>query len=121
MKILRTGFYTVIILGLLKKHGPLYGYKIKSLIKQLSNNTLNPSESTIYETLKNMDKNKLIKSYWTESNLGPPRKYYEITDKGLKTLETLRVELEKIIETINCFNNNFILYGFKRSWARTKL
>ncbi|ADI31187.1 hypothetical protein [Staphylothermus hellenicus] len=47
MKILRTGFYTVIILGLLKKHDPLYGYKIKPLIKQLSNNILDPREQSI--------------------------------------------------------------------------
>ena len=98
---LRTGFYTVIILGLLEKHGPLYGYKIQLLIKQLSNQALNPSESTIYETLKNLEKNKLIRSYWAESSLGPPRKYYEITEKGLNTLELLKKEVKKILETIN--------------------
>ena len=98
---LRTGFYTVIILGLLEKHGPLYGYKIQLLIKQLSNQALNPSESTIYETLKNLEKNKLIRSYWAESSLGPPRKYYEITEKGLNTLELLKKEVKKIMETIN--------------------
>jgi len=98
---LRAGFYTVIILGLLEKHGPLYGYKIQLLIKQLSNQALNPSESTIYETLKNLEKNKLIRSYWAESSLGPPRKYYEITEKGLNTRELLKKEVKKIMETIN--------------------
>lgn len=101
IKNIRTGFYTVIILGLLDKHGPLYGYKIQVLIKQISNQALNPSESTIYETLKNLEKKKLIRSYWAESELGPPRKYYEITDKGRETLRILHEEVKKIINTID--------------------
>ncbi len=101
IKNIRTGFYTVIILGLLDRQGPLYGYKIQVLIKQLSNQALNPSESTIYETLKNLEKKKLIRSYWAESELGPPRKYYEITEKGRETLMILYEEVKKIINTID--------------------
>ena len=101
LRSIRMGFYALIILGLLDKYGPLYGYKILALIKRLSGQTLNPSESTIYETLKNLEKDELVRSYWAESELGPPRKYYEITDKGKETLKILLEEVRKIVDVVN--------------------
>ena len=100
LKSIRSGFYALIILELLNKHGPLYGYKIKVLIEEMSNGVLKPSESTIYETLKQLMKNKLIKSFWGTSEYGPPKKYYELTEEGLLALKTLRSEVKKLIEVI---------------------
>ena len=100
MRSIRMGFYTLIILRLLDRYGPLYGYKILALIKRLSGQVLNPSESTIYETLKSLEKDKLVRSYWAESELGPPRKYYEITGKGRETLKILLEEVRKIIDVV---------------------
>ncbi len=101
LKSIRSGFYSLIILELLNKHGPLYGYKIKTLIEEASRGTLKPSESTIYDALKQLEKNKLVKSFWGESVYGPPRKYYELTDNGLTALKVLRVEVRRIIDLLN--------------------
>ncbi len=101
LKSIRSGFYALIILELLNKYGPLYGYKIKALIEKISKGALKPSESTIYDSLKQLEKNKLIKSFWGESEYGPPRKYYELTSNGLVALRILRVEVKKIIDLIN--------------------
>jgi len=101
LKSIRSGFYALIILELLNKYGPLYGYKIKALIEEMSKGTLKPSESTIYDSLKQLEKNKLIKSFWGESEYGPPRKYYELTSNGLVALRILRAEVKRIIDLIN--------------------
>ncbi len=101
LKNIRSGFYALIILELLNKYGPLYGYKIKALIEEASNGLLRPSESTIYESLKQLEKNKLIKSFWGESEYGPPRKYYELTGEGKRVLLLLRDEVRKIIDLVN--------------------
>lgn len=101
LKNIRSGIYSLIILELLNKYGPLYGYKIKVLIERISRGTLKPSESTIYDSLKQLEKNRLIRSFWGESGYGPPRKYYELTSNGLVALRVLRVEVKKIIDLIN--------------------
>ncbi len=101
LKNIRTGFYALIILELLNKYGPLYGYKIKALIEEMSKGALKPSESTIYDSLKHLEKSKLIKSFWGESEYGPPRKYYELTNNGLTALKILRTEVKKILNLIN--------------------
>ncbi len=101
LRSIRSGFYSLIILELLNKYGPLYGYKIKTLIEEISRGTLKPSESTIYDSLKQLEKNRLIKSFWGESEYGPPRKYYELTANGVAALGILRVEVKRIIDLIN--------------------
>ncbi len=101
LKNIRSGFYSLIILELLNKYGPLYGYKIKALIEEISKGALKPSESTIYDSLKQLEKNRLIKSFWGESEYGPPRKYYELTSNGLVALRILRIEVRRIVDLIN--------------------
>ncbi len=100
LKELRTGIYTVVIMNLLYKRGPLHGYRIRMLIMEISNGLLSPSESTIYESLKMMEKLGLVKSFWAESDYGPPRKYYELTGFGKSILEKLRNEIRGLHEVL---------------------
>ena len=103
LKELRTGLYTVIIMSLLHRHGALHGYRLRMLIMVISNGLLSPSESTIYESLKMMERLGLVKSFWAESEYGPPRKYYELTDFGRSILRKVHNEikgLQKVLERI---------------------
>jgi PadR family transcriptional regulator PadR len=46
---------------------------------------------------------ELLTYRWEESTSGPPRKYYSITEKGNKTLETLQLtwnELQHAVESL---------------------
>ena len=40
---------------------------VRKRIEELSNSTLEPSESTVYETLKKLEKLKLIEGFWAKS------------------------------------------------------
>ncbi len=91
---LRIGVYQVIVLRIIVEKQPIHGYAIRREIMELSNGELNPSESTIYDTLKKLEKLGLIEGYWAQSPLGGPmRKYY-------KAKPTAKIVLEKVVREI---------------------
>jgi len=104
LKDLRTGVYTLIMLNIIDSKGPIHGYALRTKIMELSSNNLIPSESTIYESLKYLEKRGLIKSFWGKaSGRGPPRKYYVITDHGREVLKVVNSEaltLAKLLQLV---------------------
>ncbi len=96
MKELRTGIYKVLILKILLTKGPLHGYGIRKAIEELSQGRLTPSESTIYEALKKLEKLGLVESFWAQSPLAAPmRKYYS----ARRDVELL---IKRAIEELKC-------------------
>ena len=55
--------------------------------KCLSDDVFQMNEGTLYPILHSLEKNGMLESYWSEaSETVRRRKYYKITDKGLKEL-----------------------------------
>ncbi|MEO8208085.1 MAG: PadR family transcriptional regulator [Chloroflexota bacterium] len=46
------------------------------------------SEGTIYPLLSRLRRDDLVTTTWRESDAGPPRRYYRITDAGRRALAT---------------------------------
>ena len=46
-------------------------------------------EGTLYPLLSKLRREELVDYQWVESGQGPPRKYYQLTDKGAGRLEEL--------------------------------
>lgn len=97
------GYIESIILTQLNEED-LYGYEISKRIRNISDNTFEIKEGTLYLVLKRLEKNKLITPYWgdTESG-GGRRRYYEITDEGKKYLVKRKEEWNFFKEVINIF------------------
>ncbi len=74
---LKRGTLELCVLSILWR-GDCYGYEIVNRISDCMQIT----EGTIYPLLKRLKDNMLIDSYIVESQEGPPRKYYTITDAG---------------------------------------
>ncbi len=74
-----------IILGILKQ-GRSYGYLIIKKIKEMSGGSMKWSDGMLYPVLHRLEKDELIRSEWIMSDDSRPRKYYEITDTGKKSL-----------------------------------
>lgn len=85
-KELLKGSTTLLILSVLKQK-ELYGYQIIKELALLSENVFHLNEGTMYPILHAMEQEKLLESYWMESESGRKRKYYRITQKGLKELK----------------------------------
>jgi PadR family transcriptional regulator PadR len=45
------------------------------------------SEGTIYPLLSRLRRDHLVTTTWRESDAGPPRRYYRITDDGRRALD----------------------------------
>ena len=62
--------------------GSKYGYEICKEIEKLSNGILILKQPSLYSSLRRMEEQDLIKSYWQDSEIGGKRHYYSLTEKG---------------------------------------
>lgn len=90
---LRKGFLTYCVLMVCKDE-PKY---TSDIIKTLQVAELVVVEGTIYPLLSRLKKDGLLEHEWQESEQGPPRKYYKVTEFG----ETVASELTKKITALN--------------------
>jgi PadR family transcriptional regulator PadR len=74
-----------------------YGYE---LVKQISEN-IEIAEGTIYPLLKRLKDEGYFVTYLEESQEGPPRKYYRLTDLGVKTKVELESEWCSFVDGVN--------------------
>jgi PadR family transcriptional regulator PadR len=58
-------------------------------------------EGTLYPLLNRLAKDKLLAYEWQESEQGPPRKYYWLTDEGKQLLMELKRTYHKLHASIN--------------------
>ena len=75
------GHTDTIILKLLID-GDKYGYEITKLIQTNSGGEYELKEATMYSSLKRLEGDGSITSYWGDETQGGRRKYYQITKKG---------------------------------------
>ena len=75
------GHTDTIILGLLLS-GDKYGYEITKLVSERSDHRYELKEATMYSSLKRMEKEGYITSYWGDETQGGRRRYYHITSTG---------------------------------------
>ncbi|NMB07456.1 MAG: PadR family transcriptional regulator [Tissierellia bacterium] len=92
----KKGVLELCVLSLLTKRD-FYGYELVEYIS----NYINISEGTIYPLLRRFRKEGYVTTYLQESQEGPPRKYYEITEEGEKAYDELLVEWENFIIGVN--------------------
>lgn len=104
-KELRAGLVSLILLLVIERKGPEYGYRILRLIEEQSDGELAFKEGTAYPLLANLAKRGLVESFWGEGDAGPPRKYYRITPLGRRALaqaladwRALNATVEDVIE-----------------------
>jgi PadR family transcriptional regulator PadR len=65
--------------------GDKYGYEISKLIHANSLGEYGLKEATMYSSLKRLESDGCITSYWGDETQGGRRKYYRISDKGKGT------------------------------------
>lgn len=65
---------------------PTYGYDITQQLRKLGFTDV--VEGTVYTILVRLEKNTCVDIEKKPSDVGPPRKFYSLTEKGQKELET---------------------------------
>ncbi len=92
----KKGVLELCVLSILKKKN-CYGYE---LVNEMLNH-MEISEGTIYPLLRRLRKEQFVTTYLQESNEGPPRKYYQLTDVGIKYHHELINEWKTFQKSIN--------------------
>jgi len=91
---LRRGSLMLAVLGCLD--GPRYGY---DLLQTLQSKGIDIEANTLYPLLRRLDSQEILVSVWDTSE-NRPRKYYAISEKGVKIYAELITEWEKMQKSI---------------------
>ncbi len=76
------------------------------ILKSLSNTELIIVEGTLYPLLSRLKRHELVQYAWKESKTGPPRKYYNLTPKGVEALGKLKITWSALYKSINNLMKN---------------
>ncbi len=93
---MRKGILEYCILAIIGKE-EIYA---SDIITQLKDAELIVVEGTLYPLLNRLKNAEFLKYNWRESIMGPPRKYYSITEKGLAFLEELNKTWGDLSKTV---------------------
>jgi PadR family transcriptional regulator, regulatory protein PadR len=66
---------------------PSYPYEMSAEVAKISQSTISVDDNSIYRALNRFESVGIVKSELQQSNTGPQRRYYSLTNKG-KTLLT---------------------------------
>jgi PadR family transcriptional regulator PadR len=72
-----------------------------SIIERLRHSQLVVVEGTLYPLLTRLKNAGFLEYYWMESNYGPPRKYFKITEEGRTFLNGLKQSWTEINEAVS--------------------
>ena len=80
------GSTAMLVLSLLKGE-EMYGYQIIEELERRSESVFRLKEGTLYPLLHSMEQGGLVAAREAQSPSGRPRRYYRITQEGLRVLE----------------------------------
>jgi PadR family transcriptional regulator PadR len=72
-----------------------YGYEIAQTVMDRSAGTFELKEGSLYPALHRLERQRLVSSYWVDSDEGRRRKYYKVTAAGAKALAAKREEWQR--------------------------
>ena len=99
---MRKGILEFCILSLISER-EMY---VSDLMDELKKGKLDVVEGTLYPLLTRLKNGEFLSYRWEESTGGPPRKYYQITDKGNLFLAELVNTWKELNESVNQITKN---------------
>ena len=85
------GSVSMLVLALLKEK-EMYGYQIIEELDRRSSHVFQMKEGTLYPVLHGLEKDKLVSAREAVTEKGRTRRYYAVTEKGLRALEEKKAE-----------------------------
>ncbi len=99
----RKGILELCILTLLSRE-EMYGYElVKAVVSQPG---LQVAEGSIYPLLSRLKKQSFVESYLKESDSGPARKYYKITNSGEIQAKAMQSYFSSLVGGYEALLNN---------------
>lgn len=101
---------TMLVLKLLSEQD-MYGYQLIKELDRRSENVFTLKEGTLYPVLHSLEEKFAIESYEMTAETGRLRKYYHLTDIGLKLLDEKSKEWKEYQNAISGIMKGGILFG----------
>lgn len=98
---MRKGILEYCILSIISR-GEIYA---SDIINELKQARLLVVEGTLYPLLTRLKNNGLLSYQWVESNAGPPRKYYVLSEAGKAVLSHLDKTWEELAYAVQTSTN----------------
>ena len=99
---MRKGILEYCILHIISR-GEVYA---SDMLVELTSAKIMVVEGTLYPLLTRLRKAGLVDYKWVESNSGPPRKYYTLTDNGAEFLGKLGETWEELVNSTQKITSN---------------
>ena len=95
---LRKGTLEYCVLALLRD-GQRYGFELVRTLSEADGLLI--SEGTIYPLLSRLRRDQLVSTSWQESEAGPPRRYYQLTEAGKRALADFSEEWARFRDAVD--------------------
>jgi PadR family transcriptional regulator, regulatory protein PadR len=79
---------------------PIHGYAIAQRMQQISRDFFQLQQGSLYPALHRLEDRGWLKGEWKETDRGRSAKFYGLTPKGRKQLETEIANWGKLIEAV---------------------
>ncbi|MEO6081017.1 MAG: PadR family transcriptional regulator [Steroidobacteraceae bacterium] len=78
---------------------------VAEMLQKLAGTEFATQEGTLYPLLSRLRREQLVDYEWQESDAGPPRKYYKLTEPGREALHELQGYWNHLNETLTRLGN----------------
>jgi PadR family transcriptional regulator, regulatory protein PadR len=90
---------------LLLREQPAHGYELLERLQPLGFSRSDPGG--LYRALRELERDRLVRSAWQPSHEGPDRRIYELTRKGMEELHARAKALASARETLDVFLSRY--------------
>jgi PadR family transcriptional regulator PadR len=80
--------------------GPVHGYGISLRIRQISKEVLQVQQGSLYPALHRLEKRGWLTAEWGESDNGRQAKFYKLSAKGRKQLQTEESNWDRLAQAV---------------------
>src|SRR5215204_6304236 len=99
---MRKGILEFCILSVIRR-GEAYP---SDIVEEMKRANLQILEGTLYPLLTRLKNSEMLTYRWVESNSGPPRKYFSLTQKGEAFYKELEQTWQELSNGVNALTNN---------------
>lgn len=79
---------------------PVHGYAIAQRLEQVSRGVVQVPEGSLYPALHRLENRGFLTADWKKTETGREAKFYQLTRKGRKQLETEAASWQRLIEAV---------------------
>ena len=81
--------------------GPSHGYAVSRWVRERTEGVLAIEDAALYQALHRLDRQGLVDAEWAPSENNRRARYYRLTPKGRKQLDTQTTRWDELVRAVN--------------------